>query len=84
MPDISDRDRSTKKDTYYGKGRQIDRNAFILETNDEEKSHPHFYCNAEELLSLFRDVKIISLHLCEQKRPGSFHWNFVAEKLQDQ
>jgi tellurite methyltransferase len=71
----------SKRDAYYGKGRQIDRNTFILETDDEEKSHPHFYCSAEELLLLFRDFELISLHLCEQKRQGSFHWNCVLEKL---
>jgi SAM-dependent methyltransferase len=73
----------SKRDTYYGKGRQIDRNTFILETDDEEKIHPHFYCDAKELLSLFGDFEIISLRLCEQKRQGSFHWNFVVEKLED-
>ncbi len=74
----------SKRDTYYGKGCQIDRNTFILETDDEEKNHPHFYCDAKELLTLFGDLEIISLRLYEQKRPGSFHWNFVVEKLQDQ
>ncbi len=71
----------SKRDSYYGLGRRVDANTFIAEVEDEEKQHPHFYCNGAELVSLLTGFEILSLQLCEQKRPGSYHWNIVAEKV---
>jgi tellurite methyltransferase len=69
------------RDSYYGMGRSIDSNTFVAEIDDEEKRHPHYYCNGAELASLLKGFEILSLQLCEQKRPGSYHWNIVAEKM---
>lgn len=69
------------RDRYYGLGRQIDTNTFVAEVDDEDKQHPHFYCNGSELVSLLEGFEILSLQLCEHKRPGSYHWNIVAEKV---
>lgn len=68
------------RDGYYGSGRRVEVNTFVAEIDDEEKRHPHFYCNGPELVSLLKGFEILSLQLCEQKRPGSYHWNIVAEK----
>ncbi len=70
----------SKKDSYHGMGRRIDVDTYVMDTGDEEKSHPHFYCGSKDLLVLFKGFEIISLRLCEQKRPGSFHWNMLWEK----
>ncbi|HUK99539.1 MAG TPA: methyltransferase domain-containing protein [Nitrospirota bacterium] len=69
------------RDRYYGSGQQIDANTFAANCADEEKRHPHFYCNGDELVSLLKDFHILSLLLCEQKSSRSYHWNFVAVKL---
>ncbi len=70
----------SKRNSFYGTGRRIDADTYITEIDDNEQRHPHFYCNAEELVDLFRGFEIVSLRLCEQKRPGSFYWNIVMER----
>ncbi len=69
-----------KRNTFFGRGHLIDVDTYVVDVDDEEKRHPHFYCNVEDILTLFAGFEILSLRLCEQKMPGSFHWNMVLEK----
>jgi hypothetical protein len=48
-----------------------------------DKAHPHFYCDAGELVQLLRGFELVSLEDYEHRSPGSFHWHFVAEKPTD-
>lgn len=44
-----------------------------------DKAHPHFYCDAAELIALFEGFEPLSLHDAEHAKPGSWHWHILAE-----
>jgi len=70
----------TKRNAYYGKGRQVAHDTYVNDEEDEKK-HAHFYCNAKELAELLSEFDILSLYQQKQQKPGSFHWHYVAERL---
>jgi hypothetical protein len=46
----------------------------------EERSHPHFYCDAATLVSLFAGFELLSVTQREHQEPGSWHWHVIAER----
>jgi tellurite methyltransferase len=46
-----------------------------------DKDHPHFYCNSFELIQLLSAFELLSLEDKQLQRPGSFHWQLIAEKF---
>lgn len=70
----------SKRDERYRLGEEIAPNTFVR-SGDGEKDHPHFYCNAGELVSLFEGFELLSLEDYEQDGPGSWHWRLVANRL---
>ena len=70
----------SKRNNRFGRGKEIAPNTFIVE-DEEEKDHPHFYCNAAELMRLFTRFELISLIDQEQGASGSWHWHLIAERL---
>ncbi len=62
-------------------GREISRNTWVFETDNSDKKHPHFYCNAAELLALFSGFECQQLEDREHEKPGSFHWHLTMERL---
>jgi SAM-dependent methyltransferase len=69
------------RNSNYGRGRLVAPGTFVLDDPDEERAHPHYYCDAATLVSLFSGFELLSLTQTEQKKPGSWHWNIVAERL---
>jgi hypothetical protein len=69
------------RNSNYGLGRLIAPGTFVNDGPDEERAHPHFYCDAPVLVSLFSGFELLSLTQTQQKKPGSWHWNIVAERL---
>jgi SAM-dependent methyltransferase len=69
------------RNSNYGRGRLVAPGTFVLDDPDEERAHPHYYCDAATLVSLFSGFELLSLTQTEQKQPGSWHWNIVAERL---
>lgn len=69
------------RNSNYGLGRQVAPGTFVNDGPDEERAHPHFYCDAPVLVSLFSGFDLLSLSQTEQSKPGSWHWNIVAERL---
>jgi tellurite methyltransferase len=69
------------RNTNFGIGRLVAPGTFVNDGPDEERAHPHFYCDAATLVSLFSGFELLSLTQSEQKKPGSWHWNIVAERL---
>lgn len=68
----------------HNDGFEISPNTFVREAgegDDSDKAHPHFYCNAAELVALLSGFELVSLRDVAQKRPGNMHWQFVAERL---
>ena len=69
----------SKRNEEIASGKRISRNTYI-NTDRFEKRHPHFYCDATELLALFNGFEPIRLADEVHKRPGSFHWHVLMEK----
>jgi tellurite methyltransferase len=67
------------RNSNYGIGRRVAPDTFVVD-GVEERGHPHFYCDAGVLVSLFRGFELLSLTQTQQKKPGSWHWNIVAER----
>jgi tellurite methyltransferase len=69
----------TTRNSNYGVGRLIAPGTFIVD-GQEEKGHPHFYCDAGGLLTLFTGFELLSLTQQQQRKPNSWHWHIVAER----
>ena len=70
----------SKRNANYGVGDEIAPNTFVRE-GDDDKNHPHFYCNAGELVALFEGFELRDLHDRTHSKPGSWHWHMVADRL---
>jgi tellurite methyltransferase len=76
----------SKRNAGHGVGTEVAPNTFSREPQpgdpaDADKDHPHFYCNAAELVALFSGFELLSLFDREHRRPGSWHWHMLAERL---
>ncbi len=68
----------TKRHHAFGVGREIAPGTFVDDTAvGEDKRHPHFYCDRDELGTLFTGFELRSVVEREQK-PGKHHWHVVA------
>jgi len=70
----------SKRNGNYGVGKQIAPNTFVIADAEGDKNHPHFYCNAAELVKLFEDFELLSLFDREHEKPGHYHWHVLAER----
>ena len=68
----------SKRHHQYGDGTEIRPNTFIVD-DDDEKAHAHFYCNDRELLALLEGFQLFHLQDRQQREPGTWHWEFLAE-----
>lgn len=62
-------------------GREISRNAWVFDAPGTDKIHPHYFCDAAELLALFSGFEVLKLRDQEHEKPGSWHWHLVLERL---
>lgn len=70
----------SKRNRKYGLGNEIAPNTFVI-PEDDDKDHPHFYCNALELCQLFEGFEPRTLSDREHEKPGSWHWHLIADRL---
>lgn len=70
----------SKRHVSCGKGTEIAPDTFVVD-NDDDKDHPHFYCNARELVALFEGFELRSLKDKQHSKPGTWHWHMSAERL---
>ncbi|MEW9807447.1 class I SAM-dependent methyltransferase [Mesorhizobium marinum] len=70
----------SKRNVNFGVGDEIAKDTFVVPDAADDKVHPHFYCNAAELVGLLAGFELKSLADIEQK-PGHWHWHAVAERL---
>ena len=61
-------------------GREISRNTWVFDVPGD-KVHPHYFCNARDLLALFAGFEVLSLRDRVHDTPGSWHWHLLAERL---
>ena len=69
----------SKRNRNFGLGREIAPNTFVNE-DQSDKAHPHFYCNAAELIALFDGFELLSPEDRPHSRPDSWHWHMIAER----
>lgn len=62
-------------------GREISRNAWVFDAPGTDKTHPHYFCSAAELLALFSGFECLKLEDYVHEKPGSWHWHLTMEKL---
>ncbi|MZR15171.1 methyltransferase domain-containing protein [Maritimibacter sp. DP07] len=63
-------------------GREISRNTWVFEAPaGSDKNHPHYFCNAPELLAMFSGFEVLWLEDREHESEGSYHWHMKAERL---
>lgn len=70
----------SKRNVFFGKGEEIAPNTFVDPNALDDKVHPHFYCNAAELIALLEGFEIRSL-IDREHKPAHWHWHVVAERL---
>jgi len=73
----------SKRNAKYGKGVEVAPNTFVdavVDPDDSDKTHPHFYCSAAELVDLFAEFELLSLVDQEHAKRGSWHWHMLAER----
>ena len=68
----------SKRHWRYGRGREIRPGTFVVDEEDE-KSHPHFYCDAHEVMALIHAFDLFRLEDREQKGAGDYHIEILAE-----
>lgn len=69
----------TKRNVNYRRGREIAPDTFVVD-GDDDKGHPHFYCDARGVTELFGAFDVLSLAEVEHRKPGSWHWHLLAER----
>lgn len=69
----------SKRNARFGEGVEVAPDTFIKPGAGGDKDHPHFYCDAAGLVSLFEGFEVLSLEDVEQKGPGTWHWYVTAE-----
>jgi len=70
----------SKRNALFGKGAAVAADTFVADTDDEEKRHPHYYCDAAGLVALLDAFEPLYLLDREQTKPGSYHWVALAER----
>jgi tellurite methyltransferase len=68
----------SKRNGNFGKGRAVADDTFVIDGIDD-KSHPHFYCDAAGLVARFHRFELLSLVDREHESAGSWHWHMIAE-----
>lgn len=74
----------SKRHAEYGVGREIRPNTFVQDgSRGDDRRHPHFYCEAAELLALHAGFEALALEDRDQgdsRRTAQYHWEFLMEK----
>ena len=60
--------------------REISRNTWVFDEDETDKRHPHYYCGAVEMLSLFQGFEVLWMEDREHDKPGSWHWHLILER----
>ena len=69
----------SRRNHNHGKGIAVGPGAFVQPEAPDDKVHPHFYCDASELIALNEPAALLQAHDEEHSAPGSFHWHCLFE-----
>lgn len=70
----------TLRNRHCGVGTEVAPGTWVDPTADDDKVHPHFYCDAAGLARLFTGFEILTLAQDEMGRPGHWHWRLTLQK----
>ena len=70
----------SKRSTDYGRGREIPSDTFVIDGEDAEKRHAHFYCDARGFLALLDNFELLFMEDPEHTRRGSWQWHLRAQR----
>lgn len=70
----------SKRNARFGAGREGAPDTWVVD-GESDKAHPHFYCDARELLDLHPRFEPLRLSDREHAQPSSWHWHLTAERL---
>lgn len=73
----------SKRNVEYGVGREIRPGTFVQDGSSGDRCHPHFYCDAAQLLAIHADFEPLALEDRDQgdsRRTAQYHWEFLMEK----
>lgn len=65
----------SKRNSQYGRGIEIAPNTFVQPGADDDKTHPHLYCDIHDLLRLHTSMELLAVETRDQGAPGSEHWH---------
>jgi tellurite methyltransferase len=70
----------SKRNSSHGAGARLALDTYAREDADDDKSHPHLYTDAEDLLRLHAGFDAWELADRIQLKPGSYHWYCLFER----
>lgn len=74
----------SKRRYDYGVGVEISPNTWVQPNGKGDKIHPHYFCNASELVAVFDGFELLSLRDVDHGDRGSdrntWHWHMIAER----
>ncbi|MFE4858503.1 class I SAM-dependent methyltransferase [Streptomyces sp. NPDC056670] len=73
----------SRRNRGYGQGTEVSAGTFVQPDAADDKVHPHFYCDAADLVSLNEPAALLKAHDEEHTAPGSFHWHCLFELPQE-
>ena len=59
---------------------EISRNTWVFDENSSDKIHPHYCCDAIEMLCLFQGFEVLWMEDREHEKPGSSHCHLILER----
>lgn len=60
-------------------GHEISRNTWVFD-GEGDKTHPHYFCEAVDLVALFEGFEPWRIEDREHETPGSWHWHVLMER----
>jgi tellurite methyltransferase len=70
----------SKRNRHYGRGTEISANAFVQPDAEDDKVHPHLYCDAGDLVRLHAGLALLAADDRLHGAPGSYHWHCLFER----
>ncbi|MFE9660194.1 methyltransferase domain-containing protein [Streptomyces sp. NPDC005955] len=69
----------SRRNHHHGRGIEVGPGAFVQPEATDDKVHPHFYCDAAEMIAIHEPAALVRAHDEEHVAPGSFHWHCLFE-----
>ncbi|WP_245943887.1 class I SAM-dependent methyltransferase [Acuticoccus kandeliae] len=70
----------SKRNILCGVGRMVATDTWVDDMAEDDKIHPHFYCDAEGFTVLFRAFHLVTLREDDLGTPGRAHWVATLQK----